>query len=216
MQKLKDEIDALEISLYLAQNNGTILEKDGWTNLPLEIDSLSATIIDRIKNKPIVSLYQNKGNGFRLSWSGKENNQSGNLHFLKMEYILQDWGKKGLFTGEDILENDLIEFYKPFDMLSETMSCGFLITKDFVGKSIYLHNAPYSTLYNLDINFESYIELAKEARIFQYWPKVLLDIKDDKTSPETQNFQSNMPLIFPDFQWEQFVKTYNDNRLSLK
>ncbi len=216
MQKLQDILDTLELDIYLAQENGTVLKKDNWTNLPLEIGGLSIPEIDRIKEESLLLLYQDKGNGFRLSWEGREKNLNGNLEFLKIENMLQDWSKKGLYTEKDLIENDLMEYYKPFDLVSETISCGLLITNEFVGKSIYLHHAPNSALYNLDIDFESYILLAREARIFQYWQKVLLELKNNSPSLLTKEFKTNMPLIFPDFKWDTFVDIYTKCRLSLK
>ncbi|MEM9339969.1 MAG: hypothetical protein AAGA66_14625, partial [Bacteroidota bacterium] len=149
-------------------------------------------------------------------WKAIENNAiSGNMEFLPIEKSLQDW-KDNLYYEEDLELNDMIQYYKPFDLISETVSCGFMITPDYISKSIYYHHAPNPETYDLDIDFEGYMQMAYEAKIFQYWPKVLLDIQAEDESEETKVFKENMPRIFDGFDWNQFVKKYESLRLSNK
>ena len=56
--------------------------------------------------------------------------------------------------------------------------------------------------------------MAFEAKIFEYWPLVLLDIQNNHESPETIKFKKEMPKIFDDFDWEKFVEKYESLRLS--
>jgi len=58
--------------------------------------------------------------------------------------------------------------------------------------------------------------MALAARVYYYWPKVLLDIQSGEESAETLDFKHNMPLIFPDFNWSEFEKKYQSLRLSTK
>ena len=76
------------------------------------------------------------------------------------------------------------------------------------------HNAPDPETHDLDIDFKGYLEMAFEAKAFQYWPKRLLDIKYGGETPETVAFEREMHRIFAGFDWESYVKRYQELRLS--
>ena len=114
------------------------------------------------------------------------------------------------------MEEELLEFFKPFDLVTDEAECGFLHRPGFSSAAIYYHRIGRPQLYNLDLDFSGYLEMALAARVYYYWPKVLLDIQSGEESPETLDFKHNMPLVFPDFSWEGFVEKYQSLRLSIK
>ncbi len=182
--------------------------------------TISESLLDELVEKKIdtnlIQIYSELSDGFHIKWfSDKEKGIGGNIHFMEMKHVLADQ-KGNLYDDQDIQMNDLIQYYKPFDLISETFSCGFLITPDFVSTSIYCHNSPDPETYDLDLDFAGYMEMAYEAKIFQYWPKVLLDIKANYESAETKAFKEHMPKIFEDFDWDSFVQKYESLRLSKK
>ncbi len=182
--------------------------------------TLKSPFLDEIIEKKIdtnlIQIYSELSDGFRIKWfSDEEKGIGGNIHFMEMKHVLADQ-KGNLYDDQDIQMNDLIAYYKPFDLISETFSCGFLITPDFVSTSIYCHNSPDPETYDLDLDFAGYMEMAYEAKVFQYWPKVLLDIKANYESVETKAFKEHMPKIFEDFNWDSFVQKYESLRLSKK
>ena len=215
MTNIVDYLRSFQMALMDIEDQGLIeYEWEGGSPLSYEDKEASNGAKQASLPSAILDCYE-KANGFRLHWHATEReNISGFIHFLKMQHVIQDWKKVGLFNEEDVLENDLIEYYKPFDQISETFSCGILITPDFVSESIYCHNAPDPETYDLDIDFEGYLEMAFEAKVFQYWPKTLLDIKDEGESPETVAFKREMPRIFAGFNWNAYVKRYQELRLS--
>ncbi len=56
--------------------------------------------------------------------------------------------------------------------------------------------------------------MAYEAKVFYYWPRVLLDIQNGTECYETERFKKEMPKLFADFNWDKFVEKYQSLRLS--
>ncbi len=214
METIEEWHDELSMHIYDAEDSGKIEEFEENYNLPISQKDISKLEENQLP-EAFIELYK-MFDGFELKWfSDSENGIGGNMHFLAINYVLQDW-KENLYDEADIVQNDLIQHYKPFDLITETFSCGFLVTPDYTSNSIYCHVAPEPEIYDLGIDFSVYLELAKEARFFNYWPKVLLDIQSGEESPETTSFKQNMPLIFEDYNWDEFVEKYQALRLSTK
>jgi hypothetical protein len=214
MDKIEEWHEELSTYLYDGEDTGTITEFEENYKLPIGKEDINKAEKYQLPES-LISLLK-MFNGFELKWfSDPENGIGGNMHFLELKYILQNW-KCNLYEEADVIQNDLIQYYKPFDLITEIFSCGLLITPDYINSSIYCHVAPEPQLYNLDINFDGYLEMVKEARAFYYWPKVLLDIQSGDECEETKNFKKNMPLIFEDFSWDEFVEKYQALRLSTK
>ena len=164
-------------------------------------------------NSSIITFYE-FSNGVNMRWIlNLEKGIIGQLSFLKIEDILKDWSGK-LFYKNDLEENDLLEYFKPFDYVTPEVSSGILITPNFTSESIYCHISGGTDLFDLDLDFNGYIEMAKEAKIYNLWTIVLLQIQTGKESTESISFKENMPKIFPEFKWDDFVKKYESLRLS--
>ena len=131
---------------------------------------------------------------------------------MPIEQIVQTW-KDRLYYESDVEFNDLIAYYHPIDMPSETISCGMLITPNFVSESIYLHHAPEPEAFDLDLILEGYVHMAKEACIFANWQLVLLNIANLQ-HPIIKQFRETMPRLFPDFNCDAFVEKYESLKLS--
>ncbi len=209
---MSETFNKLILFLMRAEDKGLITLNENY-QLGLG-PSLSEEAKKRKIDKNLIDIYTEISNGFEIDWyNDKKRVVGGKMHFLEMKYVLQNWEGR-LYDEKDVQENDMIQYYKPFDLISEAFSCGFLITPDFVSRSIYCHNAPDPETYDLDIDFDGYMEMAKEARIFYYWPKILLDIQDGKESSEMTSFKIEMPKVFEDFNWGKFIEKYNSLRLS--
>jgi hypothetical protein len=205
-------IDLLKLELYEILAEKKITKVNTKSNLPISKSEIKLAL-----PAEMITLYTTVANGFSFKWKPKKKDISGGvMQFMSMEDMLQDWKKSGLYTDDDVLENDLLEYYKPFDLLTETFSCGLIITPQYIGQSIYCHNAPYPQMYNLDIDFAGYLEMAKESLIFPYWPKVLLDIQTNEECYETEFFKEEMPNLKDNFNWEEFKAKYESLRLSKK
>ena len=211
-------IDYYEIREKLYESFSKLVDSDLISfdmnyNIPLDHGILTEHDLLNM-DKTLMQCYSDIANGFYYKWTAiHDSNITGQMEFLKMKQVLRDW-KDNLYYEEDVEQNDLIQYYKPFDLISETFSCGFLLTPDFVSKTIYCHNAPYPETYSLDVDFSGYMIMAKEALIFQYWPQVLLDIQSGEESTETILFKEHMSKLKDDFSWDAFVEKYQSLRLS--
>ena len=162
----------------------------------------------------LVEFYELISDGIQLNWNLKQNNEiGGQLHFLTMEEILKDWKGK-LFDEDDISENDLIQYFHPFDLITPEAQCGIMLGMGYEDLEIYYNFSSSSDTEGLDLDFAGYLEMSREARVFFYWPKVLLDIQNEEESPETEKFKTHMPEIFQDFSWNNFKSRYESLRLS--
>jgi len=71
-------------------------------------------------------------------------------------------------------------------------------------------------LCNLDLDYEGYTQMALEGRVFNHWQQVLLYYMGDVDTggSETETFKTEMPRIFPDWKWENFIARFESVRLS--
>ncbi len=167
-----------------------------------------------IRDKRILDLYKSNSDGFKVQWYTDDSRSvGGQMHFPKMDHVLGTW-EGILFDQEAVERNQMLGHFKAMDLISEQHSVGLLHNADFEANSLYYHISPYEDLYSLDLDFKGYIQMAFEAKLYYYWPKVLLDIQSKSESKETKDFREQMPKIFEDFSWDAFVEKYESLRLS--
>lgn len=187
---------------------GRLTKTEEYIGLPVEKKKIVRSL-----PKSLRRLFR-YANGMEIRWQSTQIDEAGGrLQFLKVEQVLQDW-KGQIYEEEDLLENDLIQYFKPIDLVTDEAQCGFLNEPGFKSKSIYYNRSGEAQLYDLDLNFKGYLEMALASCIYYYWPKVLLDIQSGEESVEMENFKVNMPKIFPDFSWDNYVAQYQSLRLS--
>lgn len=210
--ELDSKISLLNSILEIGHYDKTIKEFEvdyrASINNELESQMKSFKISD-----DIINLYQ-YSNGIDMKWNNdNEKGVSGQMRMLNIENVLQDW-KNEIYYESDIEENDLLEYYKPIDFVTPEVSSGILITPEFTSDSIYCHINGNTDLFDLDLDFEGYIDMAVESKIYNLWTIVLLQIQKQEEGVETKSFKENMPKIFSDFNWDKFVKKYESLRLS--
>ena len=130
--------------------------------------------------------------------------------------LVEDIVRDGLGTTyeeEDLTENELVQYFKPFDLVTDEMECGFLMDPGFTSRSIHYKRAGAPHLYDLDIDMKGYLELVVATGGFFHWPKVLVDIQEGTESAETEQFREYMPRIFSGFTWRAFVAQYTGLRI---
>jgi hypothetical protein len=152
-------------------------------------------------------------NGVKFSWrSAKFPDVGGNLNFIELNHVLAD-GLGSTYEKQDLAENELIEFFKPFDLISEEAECGFLLNPGFESKEIYFRKVGSPQIYGLGVDIDGYLKMAVRSSVFYYWPKVLIDIQANDESEETKKFKKYMPEMFSDFKWESFLAEYKELQL---
>ncbi|UPT69995.1 MAG: hypothetical protein M0D53_12750 [Flavobacterium sp. JAD_PAG50586_2] len=182
--------DTLTFALNDARENASsigIAEKYNWV---LENEIPDFNRLDQT-HKGIWEFYTEKADGFEIKWKkDKTGFPNGSINFIKAEHIFGDWAKNGLYDDDAIEENEDIQYFKPFDMFVPEAECGFIVTPDKVYPSVYYHDNAQSELHDLDIDFNGYCQMAVEARVFNYWQRVLLFIQGNSIGASvTEDFK---------------------------
>ncbi len=154
-------------------------------------------------------------NGYNVNWEATKIEQAyGNVEFLPLVNVLSSW-EDTLYDEDDIKADKSIIHFKPFDQVSPEILCGFIDKPNEEYKSIYLHRMGYSELSSLDLDFEGYITMLCEARAYKNWPYILLYINDQSLDNDLiESFKNDMPLLFSDWTWENFIAKYEELKLS--
>ena len=212
---MKDHVLSIEFGIEDVQksNPNLIKDLDASYNNAAEQLILSRAFEEFHLDENLIALYRNY-NGLKINWASDDRRIiGGRLLFLKLEEIIKSW-EGYLYKDEDVSVDADIRFFHPFDLISDEAQCGIIIDPDNDIRSIFYNYSGEMNIYSLDIDFKGYLEMASEAKIFFHWPKVLLDIKNNDESTETQNFREEMLKIFKDFDFNNFVDKYSSLRLS--
>lgn len=214
---MEEFIFELENNLYDIQeeNPQLIKEVNSRSNNPIE-EPLLTKVTEELKlDTNLIDLYLSY-NGLKIEWAADdERTITGRMHFLSMEEITKSW-EGYLYEDDEVAANADIRFFHPFDLISDEAQCGIIIKPNSDIKSIFYNYSGEMEIYSLDIDFKGYLEMAWEAKVFFYWPKVLLDIKNGGEGSATKKFKAEMPKIFKDFNYNHFVDKYQSLRLSNK
>lgn len=190
----------------------TEIKVDG--NPTLKTDLPELTRLETF-HKGVEAFYRKTNNGWQLNWK-KEKGQyiGGNIEFAETRHLFANTETFG-FYDEDTDEDADIRFFHPFDYCSPETCVGFIIKPETIYQSVYYMNGDYE-LSNLDLDFQGYTQMAVEARVFNHWQIVLLyymgDI--DLGASETETFKTEMPKIFANWTWENFIEKFESLRLS--
>ena len=127
--------------------------------------------------------------------------------FSEENYILYDEG-----------DDEDLKYFRPLDYPTPETYVGFIIKPDVIYKSLYYMSVSNYELNNLDLDYEGYTQMAVESRVFNHWQRVLLYYMNGEGigSVETETFKTEMPKIFPDWTWENFIAKFESLRLSNK
>jgi hypothetical protein len=207
-----DQFNAyLEYYVILAKNAKKV---EGSTlNVPenLKTDLPELNRLDKI-HKGIEDFYRNESDGYSFEWwSDKENGIGGKLEFASSKDLFAD---AGLYDGEG---DEELQYFHPLDYPTPESFVGFIIMSDnTIYESLYYMSVSDYELNNLDLDYEGYTQMAIESRVFNHWQRVLLYYMDGIGigSVETEIFKTEMPKIFPDWTWENFIARFESLRLS--
>ncbi len=201
--------EELHLKLIDAKDEN-IITLETWFNNPL----IPTPDIENYRLPPsFLEIYQ-KSDGMRIQWEATNIEQAyGSMEFLKMEAVLSSW-EDSIYEPEDLEMNEMLEFFHPFDQVSPEILCGFMITPNETYQSIYLNMAGETDTSFLDLDFDGYVTMLYESRAYKNWPIILLNIQNnDLESPLISDFKSDMPVLFPDFDWDKYVSIYQSLKL---
>ncbi len=204
----------LEYLLEAKEDFRTIKEvtRDGGEGIVKEGLS-ELTRLDEVHNG-ILKCYKNINNGYGIEWwANEEKGIGGKFNFASTQYLFAE--DNGIYDEGDAEE---LKYFRPLDYPSSETYVGFIIKPDTIYESLYYMSTGDYELNNLDLDYEGYTQMAVESRIFNHWQRVLLYYMDGEGigSVETEIFKTEMPKIFPDWTWENFIARFESLRLSNK
>ncbi len=209
--------DPLIESLLAARDEQKTITEVKYTYGSLLEDDLSE--INRLNtiHEGIKDYYSEVTDGLKLYWQGDHELMGGNIQLAKSKYLLADPKDNGIYYDETDKDSDL-QYFHPLDFPSPESYVGFIMKPETIYKSVYYMSASDNALKNLDLDFHGYTQMAFEARIFNHWQAVLLFYMNGKGEgeSETETFKKEMPKIFPDWTWEDFISKFENLRLSNK
>ncbi len=206
--------DRLDEALLEAQHNHkTIASIDGDGNIPYDGDSPELNRLENI-HPGIEAFFKTVNNGYSSNWKKDPANLiGGNIQLAELQHVLAGANGNGIYFNEDLPQDADIRFFHPLDFPTPETYVGFIIKPATIYPSVYyLHGD--NELSNLDLDFHGYTEMAYEARVFNYWQRVLLEYMNGNSSEITKTFQTEMPQIFPDWTWENFIEKFESLRIS--
>ena len=203
IESLLNARDEEKTIVEVKYNFNTILKDD----LP-ELNRLEKT------QPSITEFYNEIADGFQLNWK-KDENSFGFIQLSEMKHLLAGANGNGIYFNEDLPQDADIRFFHPLDFPTPETYVGFIIKPDTIYKSVYYLSGD-NELSNLDLDFQGYTEMAFEARVFNYWQRVLLEYMNGSSSAITEIFKAEMPQIFPDWSWEDFIAKFESLRISKK
>lgn len=79
-------------------------------------------------------------------------------------------------------------------------------------KGLYLIHSD-SSMSALNVDFEGYLKLLAMSKGFGWWQNALVQISTGEHQPNVDSFKEKMPQIFSNFNWDEFVETYESLRI---
>ncbi|WBX98242.1 hypothetical protein [Chryseobacterium gambrini] len=209
--------DYLYDLLLKAKKEKKIKDFKTWNQPPLEIELESLNKLDAV-HQGIEEYYEKRSDGFELEWwCDKEKSIGGKMNLAETKYLFADMKE---YYDEEILSihGEDLKYFQPFDYCSNESRCGFIIRPNSIEKSMYYKSIDDYELDYLDLDYYGYTQMAIEARVFYNWQVVLLYYMNGVGigSVETETFKTEMPKIFPDWTWENFIAKFESLRLSNK
>lgn len=145
-------------------------------------------------------------NGAKFSWNSKSDSSVyGSCRFLKAKDILLQQKEVIVFedTGADAWQHD---FY-PIDFFTDEACAGVFAGKQ-ASNCMYLYLMDDEYPINLNVSVQAYFDLMIAAFAFEYWQLTLKAILTKKSNPSSLRFQSQMPLLFHSFSFNDFAEQY--------
>ncbi|MNJ90964.1 hypothetical protein D3C87_86040 [compost metagenome] len=148
---------------------------------------------------------------WKMHWVNRDSfnvKVEGTFEFIHIEEVMQDWDDD--FGGNSWAPD--MKGFRPFDMFYEMEGqVGFFVGRPDK-KGLYLSKTDGETQ-PLHVDFEGYLKLLTLSKGFGWWQNALIEISTGVHQPNTDSFRENMPKIFPEFNWDEFVALYQSVRI---
>lgn len=150
-------------------------------------------------------------NGAKFSWYSKEDTSVyGSCRFLKVKDILTQ--QKGVLVFNDASTDAWQNDFYPVDFFTDEACAGVFAGKQ-ASNCMYLYLMDDEYPINLNVSVQAYFDLMIAAFAFEYWQLVLKANSTKKSNPSSLRFQSQMPLIFHSFSFNDFTEQYELSKI---
>lgn len=144
---------------------------------------------------------------WRLSWTSKENPKAqGAFNFRCLPEVLQNWDES--FGGHDWAPE--MKGFKVFDDFADAGAVGFFENRMSDGLFLAKYDGEAEPLM---VDFEGYLKLLTLSKGFLWWPNALIELRTGHAQPNVERFRTEMPKVFPDFDYGAFEALFEEVRL---
>ena len=208
LEEFNQWFDPIFNDLYQMHHNENISIKD--TNCGSE-QQLSSDLINQIDDEGIIEFYSFIDE-WRVRWKTSEKSMvtaEGTFSFLPIEKVMQNtWDKD--FGADDWAPS--MKGFRPLDLFYDSDGMVGFFTKETKKPGLYLMHSD-SSLSALRLNFKGYLKLLAVSKGYGWWQNSLVQISTGEHMPNVARFKEDMPKLFPDFNWDEFVSLYQSLRI---
>jgi len=149
-------------------------------------------------------------NEFELNWhSVQQKTVLGKVNILSLDKVLINY--KDFVYFDHTPEESPLRDFKIIDFFVDEACVGIYVGReDLLGMHFFEFE---NEAFPLHLDFEGYLNLLGVTRGYLYWQKVILDHLNNRETPITKEFKENMPKLFEDFDYKDFIKLYESLRI---
>jgi hypothetical protein len=133
----------------------------------------------------------------------------GKINILPFKTVFGDWEGIVWFNNQS---NSELQQFRVFDFFSNEACVGFYDNDDQSKELFYLYFGEKPLSLSLDV--EGYCKMLQQSYGFFYWQLAIVEIKTNKSSPESRDFKHYMPQLFQDFNYDKFVELYRQLKIN--
>ena len=210
-------------------DNPNIFDQKG--NFFRKTQSFGENFFDKYKDLLFATMqgFYSITNGYSYYWEGKiptrtegqKTSERGIINILPLDELFQknsvielEEGRGYYIQGENSFSKTgqfiLVDYVEDI--------CAGVFSKENDDEMVYFHDFGIG-FYPLKVNFEGYVELAFAARGYMMWQYVIVYLeygKEDSAlygKSRYDDFVEDMPLLFPDFKMDEFIKLYESLKI---
>lgn len=172
------------------------------------------------KLPPELAKFYQEANGLTLRWQAIDQQYSeatGSVNILPCRHLFDEtvW----IIEPELLVINDDLAFankanitgvFRRVDLFTDESSVGYFSDPQ-LGRQLYYGYG--HRFYAMKLDFAGYFRLLCAARAYLYWQHAILYTEYSYGKVEYERFRVQMPLLFPDFNWDTFLALYQELKL---
>ena len=156
----------------------------------------------------IIAFYEQM-DGLYIKWVSKKIKDSsvrGVVNIMPLQEVLKSWENVVYFDKDDSMVN-----FVPIDFFEDEACVGAFIGEN-KSESLYFYRFRPEPI-NLKITLPAYYELVLNSKGFIYWQYAIIAEIEKKENPMSDIFKENMPKLFSEFDYDEFIALYNSLKM---